>query len=389
MFEVLKTDKHSEARLGLLKTGHGVVETPAYVMVGTHGAVRTLESADLVATKTQIVIANTYHLWLALGDKLDNFEGLHKKMGWSGTIMTDSGGFQVFSLGFAREHGVGKIANIFPNEDKRKKFKNPDVNLVRVTDAGVNFMEKGKECFLDARTSIEIQEKLGADIILAFDECTSPLHDYEYTRRALLRTHLWAKQCLEAKKNNEQKLYGIVQGGAFEDLRIQSAQFINALPFDGFAIGGSLGKSREDMFQVIAWTTPYLQLGKPRHLLGIGRVNDIFEAVALGIDTFDCVVPTREARHAALWTAAGRFEITKGIYRHDKKLIEKGCACPVCAMGVSRSRLYELFKEKNPAAARYATIHNVYFFNNLMFLIREAIRRDKFLALKKKFLKTF
>lgn len=370
----------------MLKIGHGVVETPAYVVVGTHAAVRTLAPADLVATKIQVVIANTYHLWRTLGDELDRFEGLHKKMDWPGPIMTDSGGFQVFSLGFAREHGVGKIANIFPAEGDRVMRMSPAANLVRITDEGVYFRDGGEELFLDAEKSIRIQERLGADIVLAFDECTSPLHDYGYTQKALKRTHLWAKRCLTARTRSDQRLYGIIQGGAFRDLREESAEFIGRLPFDGFAIGGSLGQSRTEMFRVIGWTTPYLASDKPRHLLGIGRVNDIFEAVELGIDTFDCVVPTREARHAALWTALGRFEITKSRYQKDNGRIEDDCGCPVCAANISRSELHFLFKAKHPEAARLATIHNVYFFNDLMAQIRRAIKEDSFLALKIKFL---
>ncbi len=386
-FQVLTTDKSSRARLGRLQTAHGAVETPAYVMVGTHAAVRTLAPADLRAAKIQIIIANTYHLWRALGRKIENFEGLHKKMNWSGPLMTDSGGFQVFSLGFAREHGVGKIANIFPSEDSRKNINKPEENLARITDEGVYFKDNNEELFLDPERSIFIQEKLGADIILAFDECTSPLHDYAYTRQALKRTHLWAKQCLAARTRSDQALYGIVQGGAFRDLREASAEFIAGLGFDGFAIGGSLGRSREDMFRVIGWTAPYLPAAQPRHLLGIGLVNDLFEAVELGIDTFDCVVPTREARHAALWTKNGRFEITKSRYANDKNPIENDCLCPVCQSSVRRKELHELFKAKDPAAARFATIHNVYFFNDLMRQIREAIKNNRLKVLKGKILR--
>jgi queuine tRNA-ribosyltransferase/7-cyano-7-deazaguanine tRNA-ribosyltransferase len=404
MFEVIKKDKNSRARYGVLKTAHGLVETPAYVVVGTHAEVRTLKPEDLPGTKTQIIIANTYHLWRELGDNLYSFPGLHKRMNWPRPIMTDSGGFQVFSLGFGREHGVGKIASMFPGEYKRPPlifkggsqkpktaighFAETRKNLVRVEKEGVYFKDGSREYFLGPALSIKIQEKLGADIILAFDECTSPFHDYNYTKESLMRTHAWAKICLETKSKNNQLLFGIIQGGAFEDLRKESAKFISNLPFDGFAIGGSLGKSRAEMFKVIEWSVAFLEENKPRHLLGIGRIDDIFEAVERGIDTFDCVVPTREARHGAIWTAQGRFDIKKGIYRNDRKKIEEGCYCEVCeGEKIRRKELYELFKVKDANAARFATIHNLYFFNNLMKQIRQSILSGGFANLKNKFLK--
>lgn len=397
MFDVIKKDAKSNARLGLLKTAHSEVETPAYAIVGTHAEVRCLAPKDIPPTKTQLIIANTYHLWQTLGNNLDKFEGLRKKMNWNGTIMTDSGGFQVFSLGFAREHKVGKIANIFPgseyeNIDNKDKNENENKNLVSITDQGVYFLENGKENFLNAELSIKIQQKLGADIIFAFDECTSPLNSYEYTKQAMERTHKWAIQSLKTHNSRatNQKLYGIVQGGEYQDLREASAKFIGSLPFDGFAIGGSLGKSRSGMFDVIKWSAPYLPGEKPRHLLGIGKIEDLFEAVELGIDTFDCVIPTREARHGSLWTKHGRFDIKKGIYENDLNKIQNDCACQVCGeWNVKRKDLRELFKIKDANAARYATIHNVYFFNNLMEQIRNSIKEDKFEAFKKSFVARF
>lgn len=387
MFEIVKKDPDSGARIGVLKTAHSEVFTPAYVMVGTHGAIKTLKSEDILTTKTQVVISNTYHLWRGLGENLDNFPGLHKYMDWDGTIMTDSGGFQVFSLGFAREHGVSKISDIFPSE--LRDAPKTQENLVRITDDGVYFKDEHGEHFLDAKLSIKLQERLGADIILAFDECTSPLNDYEYTKRALERTHQWAKICLNVKTKKDQLLYGIVQGGEYEDLRLESAKFIGNLPFDGFAIGGSLGKSRNDMFRVIDWVTPHLREDRPRHLLGIGKIEDIFEAVERGMDTFDCVVPTREARHAAIWTRAGRFQVTKGKYKKDTGALEKNCNCPICGGGITKAKICEMFKSKDPDAARFATIHNVYFFNSLMADIRFAISAGKFNKLKKSFVPRF
>ena len=399
MLEIVKKDKFSKARVGSLKTEHGGIDTPSYVVVGTNAEIRCLNAADVPITKTQIVIANTYHLWRAASQKrgeprldfqsrreLDLLEDLHSKTKWNLPIMTDSGGFQVFSLGFAREHGVGKIASMFP-DDKNGFGVEPEKNLVRITEDGAYFTENGEEIFLDAETSIKIQEKLGADIILAFDECTSPFNGYPYTKEALARTHRWAKRCLEVKSRNGQQIFGIVQGGAFRDLREESAKFIGCLPFDGFAIGGSLGRSRNEMFEVLRWTIPFLPETKPRHLLGIGRIKDLFEAVELGVDSFDCVVPTREARHGALWTRCGRFDILKGIYREDSEKIDDGCDCAVCDKWQIRRRdLHALFKSRDLNAPRFATIHNLYFFNDLMRKIRQSIVADKFLEFKKEFL---
>lgn len=382
-FEVRKRDTKTKARLGTLTTSHGVVETPAYVVVGTHAEVRCLKPEDIVSSGTQMVISNTYHLWRTLGDALETFPGLHTKLGWDGVIMTDSGGFQVFSMGFAREHGVGKVGNV----GLAKQESRP--NLVRITDDGAWFKETpdGPEFFLDAKFSIAIQEKLGADIILAFDECTSPLHDKEYTRKALERTHRWAKICLDVKTRNDQIFYGIVQGGAFEDLRKESAKFIGALPFDGFGIGGafgnSFGDSKEASFKELGWVIPYLPENKPRHFLGMGRVDDLFLGVEAGIDTFDCVIPTREARHGGIWTLDGRYDIKRAKWLGSNVPLEEGCSCPACGTWkVTRGGLCTQFKEKNPEAARVATMHNVFFFNNLMKKIREAIAADAFTEFK-------
>lgn len=395
-FEILAKDTKSRARVGSLKTKHGVIKTPTYVIVGTDAEVRCLTPGDMLQniTNTQVIIANTYHLWRRLNGSLDQFEGLHKAMNWDGPIMTDSGGFQVFSFGFGREHGVGKIASMFPAEAvKIGHFNNngqTEKNLVRITDDGVYFNDEGEEFFLDAKISIGIQKNLKADIILAFDECTSPFHDYEYTRQALERTHQWALESLKihSEQPKQQLLFGIVQGGAFEDLRKESAQFIAGLPFDGFGIGGSFGKS--EMIGVLEWVIPLLPGNKPRHLLGVGRIEDIFRAVEKGIDMFDCVIPTREARHGALWTSNGRFDIKKGIYKNDRKSIQNACSCPICSnWHITRSELHSLFKAKALDAARFATIHNVFFFNDLMEKIREAIRRGKFIKFKEKYLQNF
>ncbi len=382
IFKLLKND--GEARLGEIETKNGKIETPGYVVVGTDGHIRCLESEDILKTQTQVIISNTFHLWKSFGDEgLNEFPGLHEFMEWPGPIMTDSGGFQVFSMGSAREHGTGKI--------KQKSSGETEAGIVRVTDSGVYFQDKsGGEIYIDAELSIKIQEQLGADIVLAFDEPSSPLHDYEYTKKAMVRTHQWAERSLEAK-TSDQFIYGIVQGGIFEDLRKESAKFINNLPFDGFAIGGAFGSSfgskKNNTFQELSWVNPLLDETKPRHLLGIGRIDDIFEAVERGVDTMDCVIPTREARHGAIWVKGGRFDIKKGIYTKDDSPLVEGCECEICGeKNITKSELHNLFKNRELNAARYATIHNVYFFNDLMKQIRNAISDNRFQEFKKWYL---
>jgi tRNA-guanine transglycosylase len=251
-----------------------------------------------------------------------------------------------------------------------------DKNLVRITDEGAYFMTDEGEKYLDTKTSMHIQEKLGADIVLAFDECTSPEHDYAYQKEALARTHRWAKICIEAKTREDQMLYGIVQGGIFEDLRKESSHYIGNLPFDGFAIGGSFGE--EKMKEVIGWSVSGLPEEKPRHLLGIGKIEDILDGVAEGVDTFDCVIPTREARHGGIWTHEGRFDAKKNPNKNSKEPIEAGCACPTCAHGVPRGMLFDMFHSKDMRAGEYATMHNIFFFNTFMSEVRKAILSGTF-----------
>ncbi|MEY4731094.1 MAG: queuine tRNA-ribosyltransferase, queuine tRNA-ribosyltransferase [Candidatus Parcubacteria bacterium] len=391
-FEITARDSKSRARVGRLAIDDRVAETPAYVAVATNGYIRTVEPEDIPRTKTQIAIANTYHLWRELGDEgLESYPGLHAGMEWNdGIIMTDSGGFQVFSFGASREHAVGKISS-----ETGREFRSGE-SMVRVTEAGVYFRDPtfagaDEEQYLDAELSMRIQEQLGADIIFAFDEPSSPHHDKAYTRTAMERTHRWAERSLEAK-TSEQALYGIVQGGAYEDLRKESARYIGNLPCAGFGIGGafsnSFGDTHERTADELLWTIPLLPENKPRHLLGIGRVEDIFVGVEAGIDTFDCVIPTREARHGALWTKEGRLDIGgKGKYADDGGPIAEGCECPTCAdEQVSRRELHDLFRSKDLRAGRLATIHNLYFFNELMERIREGIREDNLAAVRRAYL---
>ncbi len=384
-FKILKKDKKTKARLGILSTPHGDIKTPSYVFVGTYGKFRHLTPGDIKRTKTQLVIANTFHLWdKALLNK--NKEGfIHRSFGLKIPVMTDSGGFQVLSLAFGDKNRVGKFMTGETKTDSSYKR-----SRIRITQKGVHFNFNGKKLFLGPELSMKLQSKIGADIIFAFDHITSPLDDYKYNEKAVELTDKWAKICLKTR-NPKQMLFGIVQGGLFKDLRIKSAKSIGSLPFDGFGIGGSYTKKQ--ISKMLKWVTPYLPKEKPRHLLGVGKVADIFEAVQNGIDTFDCVIPTREARHGRLYTKTGHIDIRKGKYIDDKKVIEKGCGCPTCSSKISRSKIRELIKNsralRQAQGQRWCLMHNMWFFNNLLEEIRGSIQKGKFTEFKKKFLKNF
>src|SRR3990167_8280836 len=289
-FKILKKDSKPRARLGILNTPHGKVYTPSYVIVATYGNIRHLSPSDIKKTKTQIVISNTYHLW--------NKSKVHKMLGLKLPVMTDSGGFQVFSLAFGlADQGQRNAKKIFPSNGV--DATNLERKNVKITDKGVNFKIDGKKRFLSPDISMRIQEKLGADIIFAFDECTYLFDTFEYNKKAMERTHRWALENLKFKSKNEKKgnkqmLFGIVQGGKYKNLRVKSAKFIGSLPFDGFGIGGSFGK--EEMPQMLKWVIPHLPEDKPRHLLGVGRIEDIFRAVENGVDLFDCVIDRKSTR---------------------------------------------------------------------------------------------
>jgi queuine tRNA-ribosyltransferase len=387
-FKIIKKDKKLSARVGEIKTSHGKISTPAFVAVGTQATIKSLSPEELKTIGAEVVLTNTYHLFLRPGDSvIKKIGGLHKFMNWNGPIMTDSGGFQVFSLGFALLHGVGKIANIFPEETKFRIPTKSKSSFVKIDNNGVMFKSHldGKTHRLTPEKSIEIQENLGADIIFAFDECTSPLSDKKYTQLAMKRTHNWAKQCLKAKKRKDQALFGIVQGGEYRDLREESARFINSLSFAGFGIGGSLGKSKKDMHNILEWVMPLLDEKKPRHLLGIGEIEDLFNGVERGVDLFDCVAPTRMARNGTLLTQKGRINILKAEFVSDKKPIDENCGCYTCK-NFSRAYLNHLFRAEEILAHRLATIHNLHFIFNLMREIREAIKNNKFTEFKKRYL---
>lgn len=371
-FKIIKKSKKSWARAGVLETSHGMIHTPAFVSVATQASVKSLSHDDLKNLGVEVVLANTYHLYLRPGvDVIKKAGGLHNFMNWQGPLVTDSGGFQVFSLGWGQVHKIGKIG-FFPGFEEFRGLQTP--KLVKINDNGVEFTSHldGSKHIFTPEKSIKIQEDLGADIIFAFDECTSPLAGYDYTKRSLKRTHNWALRCLNAKKRKDQALFGIVQGGEYKDLREESAKFISSLPFEGIGIGGSLGKTTKDMFKILKWITPLLPQEKPRHLLGIGRAEDLENCVKHGMDLFDCVWPTRLARRGTLFVKEGRINIENSRYIKDFHPIEKNCRCYTC-QNFTRAYLSHLFRAKELLAYRLATIHNLHFTLNFMRKIREDI----------------
>jgi queuine tRNA-ribosyltransferase len=393
-FEVIA--KEGEARAGRLVTPRGVIETPSFVPVGTLATVKAVTPEDLREIGSQVVITNAFHLHLRPGeDLISRMGGLHRFMHWDGPLIMDSGGFQIFSLGAGKEHGVGKIAPIFPDEnDPGGHYGLGKKPLVTVDEDGVEFISylDGSIHRFTPESVIEIGRKLDTDVILVLDECTSPLHDFQYTRRAMERTHRWAQRAIEAfelTSDGNQALWGIVQGGAYQDLREESAAFIVDKNFDGFAIGGSLGKSKNDMHQVLEWAVPYLPEQRPRHLLGIGKVEDIFEVVRRGIDFFDCVAPTKLAHTGTLFTRDSegfQMHILNAQYKDDPRPIEEGCNCGTCG-NYSRGYLRHLFLARELLGIRLAAIHNLSFMESLMGEIRAAIREGRLAALEKEWMR--
>jgi len=412
-FKIIDEDKKTNARTGIVSTAHGKFKTPCFVPVATAATVRALDNRDLEELKAEVTLANTYHLHLKPGDELvKKLGGLHKFMNFDKPIITDSGGFQAFSLGLGMEHGVGKIGNIFTNKknkiNKKTHLKNKSIikNPIKKIQLNNNKNEKwavvdnygvvfkspinGDKIKLTPKKSMEIQSNLGADIIMAFDECTSPLSNYEYTKKALRRTHDWALECLKYK-DKKQALFGIVQGGAYKELRVKSAKFINNLNFEGHAIGGSLGKDKRDMHNILEWCIPLLSREKPVHLLGIGAVEDLFESVERGIDMFDCVAPTRWARRGYLYVSPAekgnkknkfRINIRRGKFKEDEKPVDKECDCYLCR-NHSKAYLRHLFLANELLYFRLASLHNVNFILRLMDGIRESIKENRFMKLKK------
>lgn len=389
-FKIEKKLKNGLGRAGVLKTLHGEIRTPAFVTVGTKATIKSLSPEQVKDLGAQIVLANTYHLYLEPGDKtIKEAGGIHTFMNWNGPTMTDSGGFQAFSLGAAFGKGVSKIAKGEVVEEENGGSQE-EPTMAKIDEDGVTFKSyiDGSEHKFTPERSIEIQHNIGADMIFAFDECTSPHASHAYQKEAMERTHRWAKRSLNTHKVNvgaseKQGLLGIVQGGRFQDLREESAETISKMDFDGFGIGGSFTK--EDMNTAVGWVNKLLPEDKPRHLLGIGEPSDLFGGVENGSDLFDCVAPTRIARNGSLYTNNGRINIFNTQFRNDFTPIDKDCECYTCK-NYTRAYVAHLFRSKEMFAATLASIHNLYFTVNLVDKIRQSILNGNFEKFKDFFL---
>jgi queuine tRNA-ribosyltransferase len=346
--------------VGTLTTPHGVIETPAFMPVGSLGPVKGIDPRDLEELGFRLMLNNAYHLYLRPGHKVvAEMGGLHQFTGWPGAILTDSGGFQMFSL----------------------------AKLCRITDAGVSFQSHvdGSAHFITPETAIEIQEALGADIIMAFDQCVALPAGETAIRDAVRRTTLWAARCQASRRRSDQALFGIVQGGLDATLRVGSARDLVKLQFDGYAVGGlSVGESKADMYRVLEGTVPELPADKPRYLMGVGMPENLLEAVARGIDLFDCVVPSRHGRTGWLFTSFGRVLIKQARYQRDESPIDPACGCTVCAR-YSRAYLHHLYHVKEMLASRLNTIHNLSYFADFMRCMRLAIGEGTFAAFRDSF----
>jgi queuine tRNA-ribosyltransferase len=394
-FTIEKKLEGKLGRAGVLHTLHGDIETPAFVSVGTKASVKALTPEQIKETGAQVVLANTYHLYLEPGDeRVKKFGGLQKFMNWYGPTMTDSGGFQVFSLGAAYGKELSKVVAISdPSRMLQERSTEGEVpRLANIGADGVSFRSHhdGSLHYITPEKSIDIQHNLGADIIFAFDECTSPSETVRYQEEALDRTHRWAKKSLEyhkSKPNAEtQALFGIVQGGREENLRKKSAEYISSLDFDGFGIGGSFAK--EDMETAVKWVNEILPEDKPRHLLGIGEPEDLIMGVENGVDLFDCVAPTRNGRGGTLYTHAGKVNIRNAQFREDTGPLDPECGCSVCK-NYSRAYLCHLYRAHEMLGGTLGSMHNLYFIINLVKRLRQAILDGDFEEVKKDFLSKY
>ena len=361
-FSLIKKDTVSSARLGKMTTAHGIVDTPAFMPVGTQATVKSLTPEQIRACGAQIILGNTYHLYLRPGhETIKKMGGLHKFMNWSGPILTDSGGFQVYSLG----------------------------KLRKITNDGVIFQSHidGSKHLLTPQKALEIQEALGSDIMMCLDECTPYPATYAQTQKSLALTTQWAKLCKEAKTNSEQALFGIVQGGTYLDLRRQAVQEILPVDFEGYALGGvSVGEPKEIMYAIAETITPLLPEDKPRYLMGVGTPEDIVYGVSCGIDMFDCVMPTRSARHGLLFTNSEKIVIKNARFREDDAPIDETCDCYTCR-NFSRAYLRHLYIAGEILAMVLNTIHNVHYYMRLLEQIRAALEENCFTQFKNTFMK--
>ncbi len=380
-FEITTHDPNSNARCGKLTTPHGIVETPNFIFCATKAAIKGLTPTAMKEENTQIILANTYHLMLQpTSETVKKLGGLHKMMGWDRPMFTDSGGYQIFSLG----HGS------ISSEIKGKRNNTRPNTLLKITEEGAKFKSyiDGSLHLLTPEKAIEIQQNLGADLIVVLDECT-PFHvDKTYTTNSMHMSHRWALRSLEKFKrenNYTQALYGIIQGGVYEDLRKESANFVNNEEFFAHAIGGCLGSNKNQMHNIVGTTMSKLSPNRPVHLLGIGGISDIFNGINYGIDTFDCVHPTRLARHGGALVSGSlklieddhsnteHFNLLNSRFKLDEKAIDPTCSCSTCK-NFSRGYLHHLFKAKEILGLQALTLHNVHFMNRLMYSIRNAIK---------------
>ena len=368
MFTLLK--KEDKARRGIMETVHGTFQTPCFMNVGTAAAIKGgVSSVDLKSLKTQVELCNTYHLHLRPGDKIiKEMGGLHRFMNWDNPILTDSGGFQVFSL----------------------------AQLRKIKEEGVYFASHidGRRIFMGPEESMQIQSNLGSTIAMAFDECIENPAPHDYVEKSIARTTRWLYRCKDEMErlnslhdtiNKKQMLFGINQGSTFDDLRIRHMEEIADLDLDGYAIGGlAVGESTEEMYRIIDVVEPFMPVNKPRYLMGVGTPSNIIEAVARGIDMFDCVMPSRNARHATVFTWSGIMHLQNKCYETDPRPIDEECDCPAC-QNFSRAYIRHLFKAKEQLAGRLAVMHNLYFYNTLAERIRDAIDNDCFEQFREKY----
>ncbi len=377
-FEITRKSKKSKARIGIIHTASGDIETPVFLPVATKGVIKTLTNQEVLGIGFKALLMNTYHLYLKPGDRFIKKQGgLHKFLNWNYPIITDSGGFQVFSLGLGIEHNIGKYANWFADPEIKIQKQNPNKKLAKIYSWGVEFQSHldGSWHKLTPQKSIEIQENLDSDLGFALDECTSPFSDYNYTKESLIRTHNWAIQSLKSKTRKDFLLFGVVQGGLWKDLRVESAKFISSLDFNGFGIGGPVGKDQREMLKIAQWVLEVLPQEKPKHMLGIGHPNDLEPLIKLGIDSFDCVAPARYARHGYAFYKNKKLNLNKSIYLNDLKPIDKDCQCYTC-QNFSRQYLSYLFRISEFLAMRLLTIHNLFYMFKKIEEIKNKIRKD-------------
>lgn len=364
-YELIKEDKHTGARLGKIHTSHGVINTPIFMPVGTQATVKSMTSEDLEEMDANIILGNTYHLYLRPGQEImEKAGGLHKFMRWDRPILTDSGGFQVFSLN----------------------------DLRKITEEGVEFCSHldGSRHFMSPEKSIDMQNTIGADIIMCFDECAPADADYEYTKKSMEMTTRWAKRCKDAhRRPDDQALFGIVQGGMYEDLRAESVRGLTEIDFPGYSIGGlSVGESKDTMYRILDATVPLLPKDKPRYLMGVGSVDALLEGVIRGVDMFDCVLQTRIARNGTAMTSQGKVVVRNATYKEDFTPLDPECDCFVCR-NYTRAYLRHLVKCNEILGARLLTYHNLYFTLKLMEKVRNAIMEDNLLAFKESFFQKY